>query len=215
MNTQNPISLLQVHLEIPGLQLDVPAGMRLAELVLSPIELSLASAQLLATSEPPRQIKQAALDAALTLGKLMEGVQEKRVMAADLSKFLAVPDKVGAILDGSIEAAGLSILDILKGLRSGRGIAAVALDNWLLLALEVSDLASAGTILFVELERLGLLAFCEVAAFDQASNSFRTVFPLNCDKPFERHWILARQVFAERVEKTAGIVKDLHGGTET
>jgi hypothetical protein len=206
---------LHVFLRVPGQHLDVLDGARLTQSVVKPIEFALASAHLLATSEPPRQTKDLACKAAAAMGELMQAIQDKRSTVAELRKLLSLPGKDDAKMDEDIEELGTVTWDTLDGLHGGRAIAGVAFDDWCLFLIEVTDLTRAGQILFRELEGMNLLTWCEVAVFDPALNALRTVFPLACEKRFERHWELLQRVSADGLAKAAQSIKNLREGTGT
>jgi hypothetical protein len=209
---ENSHYLLNVHLEIPGLRLDDLAALVFAQKVVAPIESALRCAGMLAAGEPDQEMKDVAYQAAKVLGELMAAIRGKQARLDEWKKLLTLDNSGAAKRSQQTEAAALMALDTLKALHNGRGIFGFGHDNWCFLAMEVADATTAGTILFAELDRLQLLAFCEVAVFDPARNALRTVFPLNCERPFDRYWELCRQVCAAQMAQSSRIAGELRKG---
>jgi hypothetical protein len=216
MNTPNdptnPNDAIAILLQVPGLQMDVLAGMSVGCLLRDAIHRALDAEKLLKPSILPgvnAQIGEMAIMAAKNIKAAQIAVVEAEKHKAEFEERLAKaidPTKLEELktfisrFDNIIKnyndqiALGVPLYAQLKNILGPTPIAVAGEGNRIYLCCETLDLARALIVAMGELERLGWLQFAEIFTPDFGQSCVRYFYPADGSKKFERHaeWLRQR-----------------------
>ena len=178
-NPENLRQRIGIYIEIPGLKMTPIAALLVAGFLKEPIRQALDTESLLFPAPLSSAIQDAILDASSAFDALLEGFANY----IDIAK-----------------VARPAVNNCFRGMLQNSGIQIYARFNWFFILIDVADLERGLLIIQTELKRLALLEYSEIAFFVPGiapdADRFRTIYPPNCIKPFERHWSLVRQLIA-------------------
>jgi hypothetical protein len=182
MNLDTPKSTrhrIGLYIEIPGLKMTPLAALCHAEAIREEIRRPLKYGKVLWEEPLPPSATDEVLDAVNQIARLWNDISVKSPPAS-----------------ATIKPIFALVEDVARKIMTQPGVQCFAYFNWFFVLADVSDAERGASIIRLELERLNLLQYAEIAHIDPVENCCRTFYPPGCIKPFERHLSLVRQLSA-------------------